>query len=146
MTDTDAFSDLEILACTLLGESEDLGEQGMTGTALTIVNRAAADLDWLGGTTLRGVCLQKSQYDCWWPQDNNDDRQRILLIASTNPLYGPYVVAQGVAKEALSGILTDFTHGAVSYYDPPAFPFWAKGKTPCYVEGARNYFNLAAIR
>lgn len=30
---------------------------------------------------------QGDQYDCWWPQENNPDRQRILDIAVKNPAY-----------------------------------------------------------
>ena len=144
MADTDTLSDLEILACTLVGESESLGEDGMTGTALTIVNRVRANLHWLGGYSVRGVCLQPQQYDCWNAGDNTD-RSRILEIAQNNPIYGPYVLAQRIAGDAIAGRLVDFTNGAVSYYDPPADPYWAKGKTPCFIDGKRQYFDLRAV-
>lgn len=143
--DTDVLSDVEIVACTLLGESENLGEDGMTGTALTIMNRAGANLHWLGGNTLRGVCLQNKQYDCWWPVANNDDRERILSISHTNPLYGPYILALRIASDALAENIVDFTNGAVSYFDPPAKPDWAEGKTPCYIQGKRQYYDLKAV-
>lgn len=145
MLDTDRLTDLEIVVCTLIGESEALGEHGMTGTALTLINRAHANLKWLGGSTIRGVCLQKEQYDCWWPAEGNDDRARILQIAETNPLYGPYILGMRIAGDALAGRLTDFTNGAVSYFDPPASPSWAREKTPCYIDGSRLYFNLSSI-
>ena len=145
MADTDDLSDVEIVACTLVGESESLGETGMTGTALTLINRANANRGWMGGSTLRGVCLQKEQYDVWWPPSNNEDRERVLTIARQNPLYGPYVSALRIAQDALNGNLVDYTNGAVSYVDPPANPSWAANNTPCYVEGSRRYFNLAAV-
>ena len=145
MLDTDHFTDLEIIAMTLIGESEGLGEEGMTGTALTLVNRTKANLHWLGGNTLRGVCLQKDQYDVWWPATNNSDRDRVIMVADKNPVYGPYIMALGIAGDALNNRLPDVTKGAVSYFDPPADPYWAKGKTPCYVEGTRRYFDLKAI-
>ena len=145
MLATDRLTDIEIVACTLIGESESLGEQGMTGTALTIVNRAAANLHWLGGNTLRGVCLRPKQYQVWTPGSN--DYARVLNVAENNPFYGPYVMALGIAGDALANRLTDFTDGAVSYYDSDSCdtPGWARGKLPCYVEGARFYYDLKAI-
>ena len=83
--DTDQFTDLEILALTAVGESDSLGEVGMTQTINTIMNRAAANLGWMGGSDVRQVCLQKGQYDCWWPESNNEDRERILDIGTKNP-------------------------------------------------------------
>jgi hypothetical protein len=87
MSDLNQFSDVEILAMTYIGESESSGHDYMVGTACTIVNRAKANRHWLGGDTLRGVCLQPEQYDVWLP---GADRDRVIQIATQNPLYGPY--------------------------------------------------------
>jgi hypothetical protein len=148
MSDTDDLTDLQILACTLIGESENLGENGMSGTALTIMNRAAANIKWMGGSSARGVCLQPEQYDCWDPDPGNTDRQRIISIATTNPLYAPYALATRIASDAIAHRLTDFTNNAVSYYDSDqcSCPKTLVGKTPCYIDGARYYFDLKAVK
>jgi hypothetical protein len=140
------FSDLEIFAGTLIGEAESLGEQGMAETACTVLNRAAANLHWMGGNNVRDVCLAPSQYSTWNPGDNSD-RERVINIIQNNPLYGPYVIATGIAQSAISGSLADCTNGAVSYYDSDgcAQPRWAIGKTPCYVNVARNYYDLTEV-
>lgn len=145
--DTDRFTDLEILAMTMTGESESLGERGLTGTALTIINRVKANLHWLGGNSVRGVCLQNDQYDVWWPQTNNSDRERVLDIAENHPAYGPYILSVRIAGDALAGRLVDFTNAAVSYYDSDSCgePYWAEGKTPCLIDGKRFYYDLEAI-
>jgi hypothetical protein len=145
--DTDPFSTVQILALTAIGESESLGEQGMTETICTVMNRAQANLHWMGGSDVRAVCLAHDQFDVWWPETGNPDRQRVLDIATNNPSYGPYVVALGIAARATAGDLPDVTSGAVSYYDSDECdpPGWSIGKTPCYVNGARLYFNLAAV-
>lgn len=132
---------------TLIGESENRGHDGMVGTACTVLNRAKADLKWLGGANVRDVCLHQGQYDVWWPQTNNEDRERVLSVATKNPTYGPYLDALRIAQSAIKGDLPDSTNHAVSYYDSLGCPkpYWAKGKEPCYVSGTRNYYNLAAI-
>jgi hypothetical protein len=111
MSDTNVFSDVEILALTGVGESESLGEKGMQQTINTVMNRAAADVDWMGGSDVRTVCLQPGQYDCWNP---GNDRDRIISIGTSKPDYQPYVTALGLAESAVAGSLPDITNGAVS--------------------------------
>ena len=144
MVDINQFSDTEIIAMTLIGESESKGHDYMVGTACTLMNRVKANLHWMGGDTLRGVCLQANQYDVWLL---GADRDRVIQIATQNPLYDAYVDALGIAGQAIDGKLEDVTRNAVSYYDSDACaePYWAKGKTPCFTQGARYYFPLSAI-
>jgi hypothetical protein len=145
--DTDQFTDVEIFAMTLIGESESLGEEGMREQASTVMNRAKADLKGMGGSNVRNVCLAHDQYDVWWPAAGNADRQRVLDIATNNPTYSPYVAALGIAESAIAGTLVDCTNGSVSYYDSDkcSEPYWAKGKTPSFVDGDRYFYNLAAV-
>ena len=145
MADTDPFSTVEILAMTAIGESESLGQKGMTQTICTVMNRVKANLVWMGGSDVRQVCLQKGQYDCWWPQSNNEDRERILDIAKNNPLYGPYVFALGLAQSAIAGTLADITNTAVSYGDNGEKPKVHPGSQPCLIDGMRVFFNLLAV-
>ncbi|MFZ0271016.1 MAG: hypothetical protein WAL34_04115 [Acidobacteriaceae bacterium] len=147
MTDTDPLNTQEALAATAIGESENLGETGMQETINTAMNRAKANREWMGGSDVRSVCLAHDQYDVWWPQTNNPDRQRVLDIALKNPSYGPYVVALGLSARAVAGDLPDITNGAVSYYDSDECdpPDWSIGKPPCHINGLRIFFNLAAV-
>jgi hypothetical protein len=139
------FNALQILALTCLGESESLGTRGMTGTALTIMNRANANLHWLGGITVRGVCLRPAQYQVWDPGANRD---RVINIGQNDPSYPAYVEAMEIAKNAMMLDIPDWTNGGVSYFDSKACapPYWSKGKNPCLVDGDRYYFDLEAIR
>lgn len=143
MADTDQFTDLEILALTAVGESEELGSEGMTQTINSIMNRAAADIGWMGGADVRSVCLKKGQYDCW--DQNTADRQRIIDIGIRNPTYGPYLVALGIAEQALSGNLADTICGAVSYVDGNAKASVHPGSEPCLVVGERRFYDLKAV-
>jgi hypothetical protein len=142
MTDTDAFSDVEILALTAIGESEELGEKGMQQTINTVTNRVNANLEWMGGSDVRTVCLQPGQYDCWNP---GKDRDRIISIGLQNPSYAPYVTALGLAASALAGDLPDITNGAVSYGDDGEHPEVHPGSQPCLVDGSRVFYDLAAV-
>jgi hypothetical protein len=145
MSDTDAFPDQDIFAMTLIGESESLGEQAMTAQASSIMNRVKANIGWMGASNARNVCLARNQYDVWWPATDNADRQRCLDIAQNNRAYPPFVVALGIAATALAGDLVDCVNGGVSYFDGDNTPYWAIGKTPCFVNGTRQYYDLAAV-
>lgn len=147
MIDPASLTSREVLALTAIGESESLGEVGMTETICTIINRAKANLKWMGGSDAKNVCLAHDQYDVWWPETGNADRQRVLNIVANNPSYPAYLPALGIADSALAGGLVDVTNSAISYYDSDACdcPKDMVGKTPCYVNGARIFFDLAAV-
>jgi hypothetical protein len=145
MADTNQFSDQDILAMTAIGESESRGEAGMTQTVCTVMNRVKANLLWMGGDNARSVCLARNQYDCWWPQTGNPDRQRILDIALNDRAYDAFVVALGIAASALAGDLVDITNGAVSYGDDGERPEVHPGSEPCLADGDRVFFGLEAV-
>lgn len=143
MSDTDGLTNLEILACTLIGEAESMGEQGMTEVACVVLNRVREH--WFA-KGIRDACLRPRQFSCWNSGDNAD-RSRILEIAQNNPLYVPYVNAMRIAGDAIAGRITDCVNGAVSYFNHlKANPDWALEKTPCYVNEPVWYFNLDAVR
>lgn len=142
MKDTDVFSDQEVLALTALGESENLGPDGMKQTLCTVMNRARANLRWMGGGNPRDVCLQPNQYQCW---DFGGDRRRIMDIGLSHPLYSGYATALSLAQAALEGTLVDITNGAVSYGDAGTKPMVRSGSNPCLVVGRRTFFDLHAV-
>ena len=134
MTDTDQFTDLQILAMTLIGEFESMGETGMTQGACVIMNRAKENIHWMGGNNVRKICLQPLQFSCWNDDPNNKDRKRIINIASTNPSYGAYVLAARIAGDAINGRINDSVGGAVSYINHlECHPKWAAGKEPAFI-------------
>ena len=145
MTEISDLTDLQVFAGTLLGESESLGERGMTGTACTILNRLAANLHWLGGNTIRGVCLQPEQYQCWGA---GPDQIRVLSILDGTKPDAMLHLALSIASTAVAYGLHDITKGAISYYDSKScpMPYWARGKTPCLVDQGRYYYDLKAVR
>jgi len=140
--DLDPFNTQEIVALTLIGESESLGQQGMIETACTLMNRKKANLKWMGGDDYRTICLQKGQYNCW---DEGKDRERIISIGLNNPVYTPYVIALGIAENLLNDELIDCTHGAVSYCDGDAQVLVHPGSQPCYVNGSRRFYDLKSV-
>jgi hypothetical protein len=143
MIDTDPFCTQEILAMTALGESESLGSIGMQQTLNTVMNRAKANKPWMGGSDLRQICLQKGQYDVW--DQGSKDRERVISIGLSNPLYGPYRVALGLSGDALAGDLPDITNFAVSYVDNGAHASVHPGSQPCLVVGNRVFYGLKAV-
>lgn len=141
MSDLSQFSDLEILALTSVGESESLGQKGMQQTINTVMNRLSAQLHWMG-RNIREICLKPGQYDCW---DAGKDRDRIIDIGKSNPLYGPYVTASLLARAALNGGLIDITCGAVSYVDGNAVACVHPHSKPCLIDGQRTFYDLIAV-
>lgn len=143
MVDADQFSDVEILALTAVGESDGLGELGMTQTLNVVMNRVAANKKWMGGADARAVCLQKGQFDCW--NEGSCDRERIINIGTNTPTYGPYLDALGLAARAIAGDLGDTTNRAISYVDPPARADVEPGAQPCAVIGSRWFYGIEAV-
>lgn len=141
--DTDVFTDLEILALTVVGESDGLGETGMQQTINIVMNRMAANIHWMGGASARAVCLQKGQFDCW--DAGTGDRQRIIDIGTRHPTFGPYLVALGLAERALAGNLPDITNGSVSYVDGNARACVHPGSKPHLIVGERKFYDLKAV-
>lgn len=143
MADTDPFNATELLALTAIGESENLGASGMTQTICVVLNRQKANLKWMGGNDVRQICIQPDQFQCWNP---GNDRDRIISIGLSNPTYGPYLTALGIAADALAGTLRDTVQNAVSYIDGAPSEFLSrKGRKPFLICAKRYFYDLASV-
>ena len=137
MSDTDQFSDLEILAKTIWGESRSESDLGQRAIACVVLNRVNSGIGWWG-RNVRDCCLKPFQFSCWNPHDTN--YPKLLSVTVSDAIYAKDVI---IAGNALAGALEDVTNGATSYYAKSIkTPSWAIGKIPCADIGAHLFFKL----
>lgn len=130
MVELEALSDREIVARTLDGEAGNQGYSGQQAVGNVIQKRV--ELKWQGETTARGVCLHRSQFDCW---DAGPDRDRI-----TDPDYVTPEQCLLIADMILKQILPDITNGADSYEVTEAQAYWGVNLTPSAVIGDQSFY------
>lgn len=146
MANTDSMTDVEVIALTIMGEFEELGEEGMTQGVCVILNRAMANKKWMGGNNPRHICLAPLQFSCWNDSPNNRNLARMLDVYNHNKDYPPYIKALEVSSKACNGDVDDHVNGAVSYINHnECDPTWAQGKTPCFVNEPIWFFDLKAV-
>lgn len=133
VVDTDKFSDTEILARTSYGEARNQPHIGKQAIACVVLNRAKHGGWW--GNTVRTVCLKFEQFDCWMKNDPN--RAIIMAVTESNPVY---IECLGIARLAMTGDLTDVTHGADSYLVRGIVKDWNKNLTPVASIGAHDFY------
>lgn len=130
MSDTDIFSDLQIIARTLDGEAGNQGLEGIQGVGSVILRRVL--LKWQGETTARGVCLHAKQFSCWLP---SRDRNRIM-----GQFYFAPPKCMEIAQQITVGTLPDNTNGADSYIVTGMPYYWAIGLTPVAIIGNQSFY------
>lgn len=125
-------NDIDILARTLYGEAEARDYDDAEAIANVVMNR----VKWRNWpNTVAEVCLQPWQFSCW--NHNDPNRGRILSVTESDEWFRECL---RIAAEALAGTLVDKTNGATHYHaDYIPVPFWAKGKTPSYVNRHGRY-------
>lgn len=139
---------MDVLALTIDAEARNQSAMGMLAVGCCIRNRAALNRpEW--GSTMRAVCLAKSQFSCWNP---GDDLNHLRLLgmarrirAGERPpeLDDAYEVARAVYSDT-----DDVTNGADHYYAPKGMkppgrvPRWAVGRTPCAHIGDHIFYAL----
>lgn len=134
MADLSSFSDQEIIARTIWGESRGEGYRGQKAVCNVIFNRANKPCWW--GTTPREVCLKPYQFSCW----NSNDPNYLLLIGPINdPVYQQ---CMDIANMGLSNNLPDLTNGADSYEVIGLNAKWTSGLTPCAVIGHHSFYKV----
>lgn len=132
--------DIQAIARTIWGEIRSLGHEGMRAVACVIMNRVAKK-KWYGLTPYE-VCMKHNskgiyQFDCNDPDDPNCDKCQ--NVTTDDP---QFVDAIQIAEDAVQFNWMDITHGATSYYSTTiSTPWWAEGKTPCFVIGNTNFYN-----
>jgi len=133
MSDTDQFSDQEIVAKTLWGESRGEGHDGQQAVANVIMNRANSPRWW--GNDARSVCLKPYQFSCW--NENDPNRAKLMAITTDDSIYGQCL---SIAGDALSGALSDLTLGSDSYCTLSSSPNWSEGLSPVITIGNHKFY------
>lgn len=142
--DTRNFTDIEILALTLLGEARSLHAIGMEEAACTVVNRVAAKKWW--GNTERAACLYPWQYSCW--NENDPNRAKLLVWPRDDETYQQGML---IASTAMLGALDDITNGATHYFNhvtipQPKWPPWYRSATSkCHINEPIWFYDLSEI-
>lgn len=127
---------IDILARTICGENRGGGAKGMTSVACVILNRAANPRWW--GNDITSVCLAREQFSCW----NEGDPNRAFIQNLTSQDQS-FLVALGIADDAVNGRLADITNGADSYYAAGSpVPSWAAGQTPTAEIAGQLFFRI----
>lgn len=111
----DFTSPADILARTLWGEGRGTGKAGMARIASVILNRAAHPRWW--GHDVLSVCLDPWQFSTWNPHTvgaEPDPNYRATVAVTADD--GWFLIAQGIAADALAGRLPDTSMGGDSYY------------------------------
>lgn len=149
-TSVASLSDYHALGLTLWAEGRNQSVDGRIATGYVIRERLM-DPRW--PKTVRGVCLQPSQFSCW--NDGNDANHTALMKLAVLFLQD-YVSASAIPlllKECLfigEGILdrrwVDHTNRANHYLTTQLFttdpPTWAQHQTPTAVIGDHVFLRL----
>lgn len=133
MSDTDPFSDLEIVAKTLYGEARGEGYEGQQAVCNVIFNRAQKPCWW--GVNPRDVCLKPYQFSCWLPSDPN--RSVIMEATAENSIYAQCLA---IATNAFNSTLLDITGNADSYIVTGTSVAWVKDLTPTATIGHHSFY------
>lgn len=135
MSDTAAFSDLEILAKTIWGEARGEPLEGQKAIACVVLNRLNSGIRWWG-TDARSICLTPYQFSCWLKSDPN----RPKLMAATPETDPIYAQCLSVSAAAMAGALADNTRGADSYKRIGSPAKWALALSPVITIGKHEFY------
>ena len=120
------YSDLDIVARTIMGEAEGEPYEGKVAVAAVIYNRARQPGWW--GRTVKDVCWTSKQFSCW----NDRDPRRNLMgdWDFANPIF------RECMKAAIEAVDRDPTEGADHYFaHGVVLPSWAVGKPTKEING-----------
>ena len=131
MSDTDKFTDQQILARTIWGEARNQSLLGQQAIGCVVLNRAKLGGWW--GHDIRSVCLKPYQFSSWNDNDPNRPKMIALLDADCQPM-------MDIAQDAIDGNLADVVNGADSYEVTGTNAFWGKNLTPVAVIGAHSFY------
>lgn len=103
--------DIDIAIQTLLLEGRGERMHGQLAIAHVLVNRRA---DEEFPDTLMGVCLQRNQFEGWWPRSHQAD-ENLRTVLSMGRGEHPWVRAAAAVHGTLAGLFPDVTGGALWY-------------------------------
>lgn len=128
------YTDVNVLALTMIGEARGEGLQGMQAVGNTVINRVALRR-WYGITPAE-VCKKPWQYSCWNCEDPNRPYLEKLTV-NDETMQKVLLVASGL----IDGSVADITNGATHYYrQGTAVPAWSVNLTPCCKIGNHLFF------
>jgi len=125
----------DVTARTLWGEARGEGQRGMEAVAAVIMNRVRDPRRW--PNTPAEVSQQPWQFSCWNANDPN--LPQLMRVTDSDPQFR---LALNIAERAITGILTDPTHGANHFHTHAVNPSWSRGVTPIAIIGNHRFFRL----
>ena len=119
----------DVVAATLYLEARGESEEGQIWVVNVIKNRAKKNKSYWGGSDIKQVCLQPSQFSCW----NGRDGVKIYETAA-------FENCKRIVREVLN---TDYdpSDGADHYINPnKANPSWAKNLNKLQQIGNHQFY------
>lgn len=129
-------ADVFVMAQTLYGEARGEKEPEITAVANVILNRVR---NRYRGSTIRGVCLAKSQFSCWLPSDPN---LSIIQAAKLgNPATPKFDFCYEIAKRAIAGDLPELVPATTHHYHTiNSSPYWAEASKIVHRDRAHIFY------
>jgi N-acetylmuramoyl-L-alanine amidase len=131
--DLDKFSDQEVFAKILWGESRGEPDEGKQAVANVVMNRVKQPGWW--GNGVRSVLLKPYQFSCLLNGDPN--RPKLVAITAADSIYARCL---DIATLAINGILDDVSGGADSYLRTGTTASWARTLKPVKIIGHHSFY------
>lgn len=150
VTGLDRLPDAHVLGCTLYGEARGSGLYELTAVGEVIMNRVG---DGRYGRGIRGVCLKRKAFSCWW----EDSKNRTMTLRMARCLLNGQrfeTLADGLTWKKIAALLPGIIDGAflppsvpdcLHYHtvpdsQPEAWPKWARGRQPEVIMGPFKFY------
>ncbi|MCP3681585.1 MAG: cell wall hydrolase [bacterium] len=138
------YSRKQLIAMTMYGEARGQSLNGQILVGFTLMNRWKHPNPRRYGKTLHDICWKREQFDCWKKGNVNYKKmhkamQTLIDMGVSKRMEQCMYLSSGV----LTGHILDISKGANHFYATKTKkPFWAKGHTPCVIEGDHAFYKL----
>ena len=145
----DRLTDEQILTLTLWGECRGCRVDQQIALGEVIMNRVD---DGRYGAGVRGVCLKRQAFSCWWEVSVNRTRVIEMATAVAVNVRFPseagklaYTQLLSVAPGIMAGRFEPMVADALHYHSvpddkPELWPWWSKGRKPAYIHGPFKFY------
>lgn len=145
----DRLTDAQILALTIWGEARGSSLNAQLAVGEVIMNRVD---DGRYGKGVRGVCLKRQAFSCWWEVSSNRERVIVMAIAVLGGGPFPTLAAKRAYQQIralVPGIMDEvfdrLVPGALHYHSVPGrkpalWPWWARGRVPDFTLEAFKFY------
>lgn len=141
-------TDAQILALTIWGEARGCEVPEQIAVGQVVMNRV---VDGRYGPGIRGVCLKRQAFSCWWEISPN--RERVIVMANAVADGRPfpnlaakrnYLQIAALAPGIMAGSF-ELIHDALHYHSVPGdkpelWPWWSKGQVPSIILGPFKFY------